>query len=286
MKTNKLLKLIYDYFLIVLGALLVALAADLFAIPNRVVPGGVTGIATMLHYGFGVPVGLVTLALNVPLFLAGMRWGGGIHFAVRTLLATVVMSLAIDFFATRVSPLTADPLLYTLYGGILDGIGIGLVFRARGTTGGTDILARLLNRWTGISSGTWLLVFNVLILGAAGLMFGWEQALYALILSFASSRAIDLVQEGLSYAKSVTIVSDRADAIRQAVLEQLGRGVTVLRGAGGYTEIERAVLFVVVAQSEVSQLKQLIYALDPRAFVVIGQAQEVLGEGFKRLEHI
>ncbi len=284
-KKNKVGRLFYDYVLIALGAVLVALAADLFAIPNRVVPGGVTGIATMLHYGLGTPVGLVTLALNVPLFLAGLRWGGGIHFAARTLFATAVMSLAIDFFATRVVPITTDPLLYTLYGGILDGIGVGLVFRARGTTGGTDILAQLLNRWTGISFGVWLLVFNVLILGAAGLMFGWEQALYALILSYASSRAVDAVQEGISYAKSAIIVSDHADAIRRAVLEQLDRGVTILRGAGGYTDVERAVLFSVVAQSEVSQLKQLIYALDPKAFVVIGQAQEVLGEGFKQLEY-
>lgn len=277
-------RVIADYALIAVGAILVALSADLFAIPNRVVPGGVTGIATMLYYGLGTPVGLVTLALNVPLFLAGMRWGGGFHFALRTLFATTVMSLAIDLLAPYVPSITADPLLYTLYGGILDGIGIGLVFRARGTTGGTDILARLLHRWTGISLGAWLLVFNVLILGAAGVMFGWEQALYALILSFASSRAVDLVQEGVSYAKSATIVSARSEAICRAIIEQLGRGVTILRGAGGYTDTERPVLLSVVAQSEVSQLKQLIYGIDPLAFVIIGQAQEVLGEGFKQLD--
>ncbi len=277
-------RVIADYALIAAGAVLVALAADLFAIPNRVVPGGVTGIATMLYYGLGTPVGLVTLVLNVPLFLAGMRWGGGLHFALRTLFATVVMSLAIDLLAPYVPSITADPLLYTLYGGILDGIGIGLVFRARGTTGGTDILARLLHRWTGVSLGVWLLIFNVLILSAAGLMFGWEQALYALILSFASSRAVDLVQEGVSYAKSATIVSARSEAICRAIIEQLGRGVTILRGAGGYTDTERPVLLSVVAQSEVSQLKQLIYSIDPLAFVIIGQAQEVLGEGFKQLD--
>ncbi len=277
-------RLIVDYALIAVGAVLVALAADLFAIPNKVVPGGVTGIATILHYTLGTPVGAITLALNVPLFLAGIRWGGGMRFAARTLFATVIMTLSIDFFAPRVQPITHDPLLYTLYGGILDGIGVGLVFRARGTTGGTDILAQLLNRWIDISLSVWLLVLNVLILGAAGMVFGWEQALYALILSFVSSRTIDVVQEGLSYSKSAFIVSNHAASIRRAIIEQLGRGVTVLQGWGGYTESQRTILLSVVAQSEVSQLKELIHSIDEQAFVIIGQAQEVLGEGFKKLD--
>ena len=277
-------RLIVDYALIAVGAVLVALAADLFAIPNKVVPGGVTGIATILHYTLGTPVGAITLALNAPLFLAGIRWGGGMRFAARTLFATVIMTLSIDFFAPRVQPITHDPLLYTLYGGILDGIGVGLVFRARGTTGGTDILAQLLNRWIDISLSVWLLVLNVLILGAAGMVFGWEQALYALILSFVSSRTIDVVQEGLSYSKSAFIVSNHAASIRRAIIEQLGRGVTVLQGWGGYTESQRTILLSVVAQSEVSQLKELIHSIDKQAFVIIGQAQEVLGEGFKKLD--
>ena len=277
-------RVVFDYALIALGAILIALAADLFAVPNRVVPGGLTGVATIMYYTLGTPVGLITLAFNIPLFLAGMRWGGGRQFLARTLFATVVMSLAIDFFASRVSPVTDDPLLYTLYGGLLDGLGIGLVFRAHGTTGGTDILAQLLSRWTGVSLGVWLLILNALILTAAGLTLGWEQALFAMILSFASSRAVDLVQEGISYTRSALIVSDRSDGIRRTIIEQLGRGVTVLRGTGGYTDTERSVLLSVVTQAEVSRLKQLIHAVDPLAFVIIGQAQEVLGEGFKKLE--
>ncbi len=282
MKSDR--RLIGDYALLTLGAALIALAADLFSIPNHVVPGGLTGIATLLHYTTNVPVGMTTLVMNIPLFLAGIRWGGGMRFALRTVVATVVMSLAIDFFAPRVPRITTDPLLYTLYGGLLDGLGMGLVFRAHGTTGGTDILASLMNRWTGVSLGAWLLIFNVLILGAAGLVVGWEQALYALILSYVSSRAIDLVQEGLSYSKAAVVISDHADEIRGAIIEQMERGVTILPGKGGYTGLERAVLFSVVAQSEVTRLKRLIHDLDPQAFVVIGQVQEVLGEGFRRLE--
>ena len=275
-------RVLADYATITVGAILIALSADLFAIPNQVVPGGLTGVATILHYTLHVPVGLTTLLLNVPLLLAGYRWSGGRRFAVRTVFATSVMALTIDLLANRVHSVTTDPLLYTIYGGLLDGLGMGLVFRARGTTGGTDILAQLLNRWTGISLGAWLLVLNAAVLGTAGLILGWERALYALILSYASSRAIDLVQEGLSYSKSALIISGRADQVKEAILQQLARGVTVLHGQGGYTGIVRDVLLSVVRQSEVSQLKQIVYTIDPAAFVIIGHVQEVLGEGFKR----
>jgi uncharacterized membrane-anchored protein YitT (DUF2179 family) len=271
-----------DYVTIAVGAVLIALSADIFAIPNQVVPGGLTGIATILHYTLRVPVGLTTLLFNIPLVLAGYRWSGGRRFAARTLFATSVMALTIDLLANRVHSLTTDPLLYTIYGGLLDGLGMGLVFRARGTTGGTDIMAQLLNRWTGVSLGAWLLVLNAAILSAAGLMLGWERALYALILSYVSSRAIDLVQEGISYHKSALIISGHADQVKEAILQQLARGVTVLHGQGGYTGIARDVLLSVVRQSEISQLKQLVYAIDPAAFMIIGQAQEVLGEGFQR----
>jgi len=273
---------LFDYATIAVGAILIALSADMFAIPNQVVPGGLTGIATILHYTLRVPVGLTTLLLNVPLLLAGYRWIGGRRFAARTVFATLVMALAIDLLANRVHSVTTDPLLYTIYGGLLDGLGMGLVFRARGTTGGTDIMAQLLNRWTGMSVGVWLLVLNAAILCAAGLLLSWERALYALILSYVSSRAIDLVQEGISYHKSALIISGSADQVKDAILQQLARGVTVLRGQGGYTGIARDVLLSVVRQSEISQLKQLVYAIDPAAFVIIGQVQEVLGEGFKR----
>ena len=271
-----------DYAIITVGAILIGLSADLFAIPNQVIPGGLTGVATILHYTLHVPVGLITFLGNIPLLLAGYKWGGGRRFAIRTVFAVAVMALSIDLLANRVHSVTKDPMLYTIYGGLLDGLGMGLVFRARGTTGGTDILAQLLNRWTGISLGAWLLILNAAILGAAGLTLGWERALYALIMSFVSSRAIDLVQQGISYSKSALIISERSNQIKAAILQQLARGVTVLHGKGGYTDSAREVLLSVVRQSEVSQLIQLIYTIDPAAFVIIGQVQEVLGEGFKR----
>lgn len=269
-----------DYALVVSGAVCVALAADLFLIPNQVVAGGVVGVATILHYTVGTPVGLMTLALNAPLFLVGLRWAGGWRFAVRTGVAVLVMALALDILPPYLPATTTDPLLYTLYGGLLDGLGMGLVFRAGGTTGGTDILARLLQRLTPFNLGGVLLGINVAILGAAALVFGLEPALYALIVAYVSSRVIDLVQEGFSHARAALIISEKPDLIRQQVMVQLGRGVTVLEGEGGYTAVRRQVLYCVVTQSEVSRLKRLVHEADPAAFIVISQAQEVLGEGF------
>lgn len=270
-----------DYALVVVGAVCVALAADLFLIPNKVVSGGVVGVATILHYTVGTPVGVVTLALNVPLFLAGLCWAGGLRFAVRTAVAVVAMAVALDVLPPYLPETTSDPLLYTLYGGMLDGLGMGLVFRTGGTTGGTDILARLLQRFTSFNLGGILLAINVAILGTAAAVFGLEAALYALIVAYASSRVIDLVQEGFSHARAALIISSRPGIIRQRVMVQLGRGITVLEGEGGYTAARRQVLYCVVTQSEVSRLKRLVHEADPNAFIVISQAQEVLGEGFK-----
>lgn len=273
-----------DYALIAVGSILVAVAADLFLIPNKVVSGGLTGVSTIFYYLLGTPVGLVTFALNVPLFIAGIKWGGGISSGVRTIFAVAVMSAAIDLLRPHLPPVTTDPLLYTLYGGLLDGLGIGLVFRAGGTTGGTDIIARLAHRWWGAKLGTTLLVSNVLILGAAAFFFGVEPALYALIVAFVSSRVIDLVQQGVAESRSAFIISTRPDEIRLAVLGEMERGVTVLQGSGGYTGQDRPVLLCAVSLTEVTRLKRLVHAIDPDAFVILISATEVLGEGFQGLK--
>ncbi len=278
---RKLAGLIADYALVVVGAVLVALAADLFLIPNQVVSGGVVGVATIVYYLLDTPVGLVSLLINLPLFLAGLRWAGGLRFALRTGLAVVVLSLAIDLLPPYLPEVTDDPLLYTLYGGLLDGLGMGLVFRAGGTTGGTDILARLLKRVSDLNLGGILLAINVAILGAAALVFGLEPALYALLVAYVSSRVIDLVQEGFSYARAALIISNKPDLIRQRVMAELNRGITVLEGQGGYTQARRQVLYCVVNRSEVTQLKRLVDETDADAFIVISQAQEVLGQGFR-----
>jgi len=274
------LGVVFDYALVVVGSVLVAVGTNLFFVPNKVVSGGVTGIAIIAHYLAGTKVGAVVLALNLPLLWLGWKYAGGMRFFVRTAVSVVVMSVAIDVTAPWLRPPTTDRLLVICYGGLLDGLGMGLVFRGRGSTGGTDVLARLAHRFLGVGIGQALLAMNVLIFGAAAFVFGAEPVMVALALAFVSARVLDVVQEGFSAARSALIISNDAERVKAAVLGQLGRGVTVLPGQGGYTGDPRPVLYVVVAAHEAARLKRMVADVDPEAFVAIAHAQEVLGEGF------
>ena len=268
-----------DYALLTIGAALLAINIDLFLVPNKIVSGGATGIATILHIQFGLPTGVVVLLINIPLFIVGIRYAGGTRFAIRTIYATVLMSVLTDAFVPWIAtiPPITQPLLFTLYGGLLDGIGMGLVFRGQGTTGGTDVVARVLNRRRGVPLGQTILVVNSAILILAVIVFGLEPAMYALILTFVGARVVDLVQGEADYSRSAIIISSQADAIKSAILAEMERGVTVLAARGGYTEHGLDVLYCVVARNEISIMKRLIQSIDPRAFVVFADASEVLG---------
>jgi len=270
-----------DYLLITVGACTIAVAVDVFMTPNQVVSAGVTGLGMLAFFLWGWPVGLVNLGLNLPLFLAGIRWGGGIRLFFRTIYAVLVLSLAIDLLAPFTPAVQGDPFIYLLFGGLLDGLGVGLVLRGRGTTGGTDILAQILQRHRQISFGQVFLWSNSVVLLVSVPVVGLERVLYALVLNFISSRVIDAVQEGMGYARSVLVVSEERERVSEAVLTAMGRGVTFLQGWGGYTGVPRNVLWVVVSRSQVTFLKRLIAEIDPQAFVVVTQASQVMGEGFR-----
>lgn len=273
-------KLFYDYAAILLGAVLTALGLDLFLVPNRIAAGGVSGLATVIHYWTGAGVGFIMLLINLPLLWASLRMLGH-EFVVRTLFGTIALSVATDVLAF-LPPLTLDPLLASFYGGILSGVGIGITLKWRGSTGGTDLAATLVHRYIKTSVGQALILIDFGIILLAGIAFrSAELALYALITLFLTSRTIDVVQEGMIYAKAAYIISDRTEEIARRVLDELGRGATILQGWGAYTGRERRVLLVIVARSEIAQLKEIALSQDPRAFVVISEAHEVLGEGFK-----
>ncbi len=280
-RSRQVVRTIQDYLLITAGSLVVAAGVVLFLAPNQVVSAGVTGVAMLLNFTLRWPVGLTNLVLNVPLLAAGVRWGGGFKVLLRTIYAVAVMSAAIDLLNGVLPPAKGDPLIFCLFGGLVDGFGVGLVLRARGTTGGTDILGQLLHRHRRISFSTVFLWSNTLILLGAIPVVGLVPVLYALIVNYVSSRVLDTVVEGLDYARSLFIVSDRLDEIRRAILDEVGRGVTVLRALGGYSREPRPVLYVVVTRPQVPSLKRLIAEIDPRAFVVVSEAHEVLGEGFR-----
>ncbi len=281
MLRNRVLRTIADYTLMTIGALLVAFSVTAFLTPNQVVTGGITGIAILLNGAIGTPVGLVVLLLNLPLLLFGFRQLGGVLFGLRTLYATTVMALAIDAFRPFVPVITADPLLFCLYGGLLDGVGVGLVLRARGTTGGVDIIARIVEQRFGLPPGRTILFTDALIFLGALVSYGPEKILYALLVVFISSRALDYTLAGGGGARQALVVTDVPEAITAAVMADLGRGVTQIEGRGGYTGAARAVLLCVVARPEVSALRELVAAADPHAFMVIGEVDEVLGEGFR-----
>lgn len=274
---------IFSYFLIALGSLLTALGLDMFLIPNRIAAGGVSGLATLIFHVFGFPVGLSMLAINIPLFLAGLKVLGA-RFGMKTLFGFFTLSVFVDVLEPVIAIPTNDPLLAAVYGGVLTGAGLGVVFRAGGTTGGTDLGAQLLLKYVSTSSGQALLLFDGLVILLAAFVFSAELALYALTSVFISSRVIDVVQEGVGYGRAAFIISDRGEEIAQAVLKGLERGVTFLEGRGGYSQQRKQVLLTVVNRSEITRLKVLVSEIDGAAFVVVANANEVLGEGFK--EHL
>jgi uncharacterized membrane-anchored protein YitT (DUF2179 family) len=285
--THRLWPAAIEYGALVVGAVLQALALQLFLVPAHLVSGGVSGIAQLINYYTGWPIGTMVLIGNVPLFLIGWRYLGGRRFAMRTALAIVVYSLAADliprlpFFPPN--GITDDILLNSLYGAVVSGVGYGLVYRAGATSGGSDILARILNHYRSISmTQSYLLVDSTVIL-AAGFVFGWKEALYAIITLYVSGIVSEAVLQGPATVRTAMIVTGQAKEISDRILEEMERGVTILQGTGGYTGNERPVVYCVITRSEVAQLKAIVHETDPQAFIVIGQAHEAFGEGFKPL---
>jgi uncharacterized membrane-anchored protein YitT (DUF2179 family) len=274
-------KVLEDYLELTAGSLVVALGVAMFLLPNKVISAGVTGIAMILEILFKFPTGTTNFILNIPLLLMGIKWGGGFKVLFRTIYAVFVMSLGIDLFTAIIPPVTGDPFVYCLFGGLLDGIGIGLVLRAQGTTGGTDIIAQLLYRYQRISFASTFLFSNTAILLAAIPIVGVVPILYALVVNYISSRILDTVQEGLGYSRAVYVVTEKEDKIKEAIINELDRGLTIFEARGGFSGKPKPVLYVVVSRSQISRLKRIIAETDEDAFVVVTEAHEVLGEGFK-----
>ena len=275
-------KTVTHLVLIAAGCLCIALAMDIFLNPNNVVPGGFTALAMFANRLWGWPVGVTLLALNIPFLIWGMI-ALGVQFGPKTALAAALSALLIDGLQPYLPVVRGEPLLYTLYGGLLYGFGLALIFRADATTGGTEIPAKLLERYRGIRLSTSLLVMDVAALALAALFFGLAPALYALIAAWVMARVIDAVEAGFDASNTALIVSRQPDTIRDTVLDRLERGVTILRAEGGYTGEERTMLVVTVNRRQVPALKEIVSEADPGAFMVINPSHEVLGEGFKPL---
>lgn len=275
-----------DYFLILSGALLQALAIRLFLVPAGLVNGGISGIAQIINHFTGFPIGTMIFLGNLPLFFIGWRYLGGPRFALRTAFAIFCVSFFTDslYFILPYDGLTKDLVLNTLFGGVMSGVGFGLVYRGRGTSGGSDILARILNHWKGISISQSYLLTDTLVMFLGGLVYSWEHALYAIVMLYVSGIAAETAMQGSNVVRTAIIITTHANAVAYKVLQTMERGVTVIPARGGYTGSERTMLYCVISRAEVNQLKALVHEADPQAFMVIGQAYEALGEGFQPLQ--
>jgi len=272
----------FSYAQIAFGALVGGAAYPLFLTPNRIAPGGVTGVATILNHLLHWPVGTVSLALNIPLFLIGYRAMGKV-FAFRSLIATILFSLFIDILPLQ--PMTGDPLLGALYGGVLLGVGLGLIMRGGATTGGSDMIARMVHkRFPFISTGAFLFAIDFAVVLAAGFLIGTTEALYALINIFLTAKVMDVVIIGFSSNKACFVISPRWQEISDRIMRDMNRGVTRLTARGGFTGDERPTLLCVISRSEIIAFKRILREEDENAFVIIVEAHEAIGDGFSSMD--
>lgn len=278
-----------DYALMTAGVLMTAWALDAFLIPNQIAAGGVSGLATVVYYwaretiGITIPIGVQLLVMNGILLMVAWRLRGT-RYVAKTLYGAVGLSLAIDILGPLTPHLAGDDLLLAaLYGGAISGLGVGLVFKAGGNTGGTDIVAQLLARRFPFGVGQIMLVVDAAVTVLAALQFGPKLALYGVVAIFVGTATIDLVLEGVSVEKAVWIISDFADAIGESITGELGRGATRLEATGVYTGERRGTLLVVLSRNELDDLKAIVAAHDPTAMVVISNVHEAIGEGFKEM---
>lgn len=270
------------------GAIMGAAAFIIFMQPFEIAVSGITGVAYILEAFFGTPLGLVTLLLNLPLLYLGYRMlPGGWQTIATTLYVVLVYSVSLDVLPILLNSNAAvsnDRLLNALFGGVLMGIGSGMIYRTGTTFGGTTILARILQRRTGMPMSSTMLYIDAVVIGAAGLTFGWEGALYALVVLFITGLATDYVMEGPSVIRTATIITNQPETVSQVIMQQLARGVTAWDGKGMYTGNERHILFVTVSRAQVADLKAIVTEVDSQAFIIIGQGHAAYGANFKPIK--
>lgn len=276
-----------SYSLIIIGAFILAAGFVLFITPYKIVPGGVYGISIVLHYLFGTPVGAMALAFDIPLTIIGIKLLGP-RFGFKTVLGfslTAIFTDSLSLFWGSEPLVEGDPLLSSIFGGVLLGVGIGMIFKSKATSGGTDIIAMIINKYTKIPLGQLMIYVDSFIVLFGLLVFrDWKIPLYSWIVIFITGKVIDVILEGLSYEKSLFIISEKHEEIRDKIIHNLNRGGTYIDGKGMFNLADRKVIFTVVSRRELALLQEYIRQIDPKAFMTILDAREILGEGFKSLD--
>lgn len=278
-------ELIKDGVFFTVGTFLYSIGVSVFTVPNRIAPGGVTGLSTILHYLIHTSVGTMILVLNIPLLILAFRFLGK-RFVMKTVFCTVLVSVFTDILSLPFVPkYTDNPILAALYGGVLSGAGLGMVFLRGGTSGGSDILSRLLRlKWPYVPMGRMLLTIDFCVIALSALVF-WNVnvALYAIVVEFTSSRVIDSLLYGADNGRMALIISDQYQEIAAAIRTDLNRGITLFKGEGSYTGREHEIILCAVRRTQAAKLRVLVRRIDPKAFVIMCSADEVLGQGFKPL---
>ena len=285
---------VIDYLYIIIGSAVTAFAVAVFLNPAKLAPGGVSGIATILYHLFGWDLGTAIFALTVPVFLIGLKLFGK-QYGFRTLLGSVLLSALTSAWVSLLGEngildysKDMSILLSALYGGVLSGVGIGMVMKSGSNTGGTDIIAQIIARYTPLSLGTALFIVDGVIIAVSAFFFGIENALYATAVAYITTVVINkiVLSMGTSYAKTVFIISDNYREIGQFIINEMERGATLLDAKGFYSNKSRPMLMTVIPNQEIAKLTRAVHESDPRAFMVISETYHVLGEGYTPIEHI
>lgn len=274
-----------DILFDIAAAILYAVSVNMFTAPNQIAPGGVTGLATILNYLLGVPIGITTFLINVPLVILGLIFLGK-AFTLKTLKTVVFFSLFVDLLNPVLQPYTQDHLLASLFGGILMGAALGLVFLRGSTTGGTDILGRLIQLpMPHVQIGKLIMLTDGLILLLSTIVYhNIETAMYGVIVIFLDGKVIDTILYGYDTGKQLMVISDSNEEIGRRVMGELERGATFFQARGAYSNEEKDVLMCIVKRNQFGKVKKIIKEIDPAAFVIVTEAGEVIGDGFKSID--
>lgn len=286
--TNPFLRRLVKYLVILIGSAIYAVGFEFFMYPNSIVSGGVVGIAMIINYFSRLPVGVLTILLNIPLFIIAWR-SFGKELMISSLVGMAVSSAFVDLFAVTGISLTDDPMLASIIGGVIKGAGLGVIYYVGATTGGIDIVAKMLRRrLPQINFGTIILIIDVIIISAYALILGkYESAMYSVIAMFVVSKVIDLALYGIDNSSLCYIISEKSEEMSERITKgRLHRGVTILEGEGAYSHTRKHVIMCVIKRTQIAEMRRIVKSVDEHAFFVVSDAKNVFGNGFENISEV
>jgi len=263
-----------------IGSILTAVGLEIFLVPNNIIDGGIIGVSIIVSYLLNIPLSVFIVVLNLPFLIFGYKHIGK-TFVICSLFAIISLAFWVSIFHP-IPELTDDTLLASVFGGIILGLGVGIIIRFSGSLDGTEMVAIVISKKTSFSVGQIVMFFNVFILSSAGLVFGWDRAMYSLIAYFIAFKVIDITVEGINEEKAAVIISDNYEEISDAILSRLGRGVTLIEGRGGFSKREKTIIYSVTTRLEIAKLKSIVYEKDPKAFLVMSDVFDIMGGKHKK----